>query len=166
MTIVSIYSSRCHDISENLLSALFQQLPKSVKFTGDFNSYHQRCRNPANDDRGCQVLSLINKNQLNNFNDLRHTIISGTSKSAIDLTYASSSLQAILSWNVADSSLSFQHCMITVNVQSKNSEPLRKVSKFNINQANWHLFTLNKAWKKVTNPNQSQSAEALTEDFY
>ena len=29
-----------------------------------------------------------------------------------------------------------------------------------------HLYTSNEAWKKVTNPNRSQSAEALTEDFY
>ena len=30
MTIVSIYNSRSQDISENLLSTLFQQLPKPV----------------------------------------------------------------------------------------------------------------------------------------
>ena len=41
VTIVSIYDSWSHDISENLLSALFQQLPEALILTGDFNSYHQ-----------------------------------------------------------------------------------------------------------------------------
>ena len=56
--------------------------------------------------------------------------------------------------------------MITVNIQSKNSEPQTTVTKFNINKANWHLFMSDESWKKVTNPNRSQSAEALTKDFY
>ena len=55
---------------------------------------------------------------------------------------------------------------MTVKIQSKNSEPQTTITKFTINIANWDLFTSNEAWKKVTNPNRSQSAEALTEDFY
>ena len=62
---VSIYNSGSHDINENLLSALFQQLYKAVIVTVDSNSYHQIWGNPANDNRGRQVLSHINKNQLN-----------------------------------------------------------------------------------------------------
>ena len=56
--------------------------------------------------------------------------------------------------------------MITGNVQSKNSEPQTTTTKFKINKADWHLFTSSEAWKKVTNPNRSQSAEVLTENFY
>ena len=41
VTIVSIYNSRSHEISENLLSTLFHQLPKPVILTRDFNSYNQ-----------------------------------------------------------------------------------------------------------------------------
>ena len=62
-------------------------------------------------------------------------------------------------------SLCSDYCMITVNIQSKNSEPQTIITKFNINKANCHLFTSTEAWKEVTNPNQSQSAEALTKDF-
>ena len=32
--------------------------------------------------------------------------------------------------------------------------------------AGGHFLTSNEAWKKVTNLNRSQTAEALTEDFY
>ena len=49
VTIVSIYNLRSHNISENLLSTLFQQLPKPVILRGDFNSYHQIWGSPAND---------------------------------------------------------------------------------------------------------------------
>ena len=166
VTIVSIYNSRSHDISENLLSTLFQQLPKPVILTGDFKSCHQIWGGLANDNRGCQVINFINKNQLNILNDGRHTRTSGNSKSTIDLTITSPSLQPIPSWNVTDSPLSSEHCVITVNIQIKNSEPQTTITKFNINKANWHLYTSNEAWEKATNLNRSQTAETLTEDFY
>ena len=41
VTIVSIYNSRSHAISENLLSTLFQQIPKPLILTGELNSYHK-----------------------------------------------------------------------------------------------------------------------------
>ena len=118
VAIVSIYNSRSHDISEKLLSAFFQQLPKRIILTWNLNSYHHIWRNPANDNRGCQFLNFINKNQLNILNDGRHTRPSSISKSAIDLTITSNS-----SWNVTDSPLSSDHCVITVSVQSENLEP-------------------------------------------
>ena len=40
VTRVSISNLRSHNTSENLLSIIFQQLPKPVILTGDFNSYH------------------------------------------------------------------------------------------------------------------------------
>ena len=166
MPIVSIYNSRSHDISENLLSTLFQQLPKPVILTGDFNIYNQIRGSQVNDNGGDKVLSFINKNQLNILNDGRHSRTSGTSKSAIDIIIASPSLQPILSWNVTDSPLCSEHCMITVNIQNKNSEPQTTITKFNINKANWHIVSSKEAWQEVANPNRSQSAEALTKDLY
>ena len=59
---------------------------------------------------------------------------------------ASPSLQPILSWNVTDSPLCSEHCMITVNIQSKSSELQTTITKFNINKVNWHLLTSNEAW--------------------
>ena len=161
VTIVSIYNSRIHDISENPLSTLLQQLPKPVILTGDFNSLNQIWGSPVDDNRGDNVLSFINKNQLNILNDRRHTRTSGTLNSAIDPF-----LQPILSWNVIDSPACSDHWMITVNIQSKNSGPQTAITKFNINKANWHLFTSNEAWKEVTNPNRSQSTEAQTKYFH
>ena len=89
VTIVSICNSRSHAMNENLLSTLFQQLPEPVISAGHFNSYLQIWGNPESDNRGCQVLSYINKNQRKILNDGRHTRTSATSKSAIDLTIAS-----------------------------------------------------------------------------
>ena len=75
-------------------------------------------------------------------------------------------LQPIQPWNVTEDPFCNDHCMITVNIQRKNSEPQSTIPKFNINKANWYLFTSSEARKEVTNPNHSQSAEALTKDFY
>ena len=164
--IVSIYNSRDEDIGENLLSTLVQQLPKPVILTGDFNRYNQIWGSPINDNRGDKVLSFIDKNRLNILNDGRYTRTSGSSKSATDLKIAPPSLQPILSLNATDSPLCIDICMITVNIQSKNSEPQTRITKFNINKANWRLFTSFEAWKEVTNQNRSQSAETPTKYFY
>ena len=56
--------------------------------------------------------------------------------------------------------------MITVSIESKNAEPQTIITKFNISQANWHLFTPNETPKEGTSPNHSQSAEDLAKDFY
>ena len=48
VTIVSIYNSLSH---ENLLSTLFQHLPKPVVMIRDFNSYNQIWGSRANDNR-------------------------------------------------------------------------------------------------------------------
>ena len=72
----------------------------------------------------------------------------------------------ILPWNVTDSSKCSDHYVNTASIQNKNSESQTTITKFNINKANWHLFTSNETWKEVTNPVRSQSAEALTKDLY
>ena len=58
-------------------------------------------------------------------------------------------LQLILSRRITESPLSSDHFVITVNVESKNSEPQTSITKFNIIKANWHLFTSNEACEKV-----------------
>ena len=111
-----------------------------------------------NENIGYQVLYFTKK--LNVLNNGRHIWTSRTSIRKL------TSLKSILSWNVTDSPLSSDHCVITVSIQSKKSEPQTIITKFNINEAKQHLSTSNEAWKQVTNQNQSQSAEALTKDFY
>ena len=61
VTIVSIYNALSHDLSENLLSTLFNQVPKPVILTGDFISYNQIWRSPKNDVRGVKVFDFIEK---------------------------------------------------------------------------------------------------------
>ena len=165
VTIVSIYNSRSHDINENLLSTLFQQLPKPVILTGDFNSYIQIRWSMKNDNRGDEWLNFIDKNQVNILNDGRHTRTSGTSKSSNVLTIASSSVQPIWFWNVTDIHICSDYCMITVNIHSKSSEPQTTIKKFIISEADWHLLISNESWKELTNPNRLHPTEALNKDF-
>ena len=121
VTIVSNYNSRNHELIEDLFSTLSQQLPKPVILTWDHFSYLQIWGNPVNNNRGCQVLSFIIKHKLNILNDGRHTRTSSISKSVIDFTIPSLSLQPIRSSDVANSHLSSDHCVINVNVKSKNT---------------------------------------------
>ena len=117
-----IQQEKSHKNIENLFSGNF--------FAGQ--CYQQKLGHPANDNKGYQVLNFINKNKLNILNDGRHKRASDTSKSAIDLTIMSPSLQPILSWNVTASPSSRDHSGITVNVQSENSEPQTTITKLNI----------------------------------
>ena len=89
--------------------------------------------------QGCRVLIYINKNQLNISNVGKHTGTSGTSKSTIDFTRASLSLQPILFWTVTYSLLSSDHCVITLSVQSLNSWLQTTTTNFNINKSNWYI---------------------------
>ena len=41
ITVVSIYSSRSHRLTDALMTELSQQLPSPVLLLGDFNSYHE-----------------------------------------------------------------------------------------------------------------------------
>ena len=119
----------------------------------------------ANEKRGCQILSFINKNQLNIKKNGRHIGTLGTSKSANELTLASPSLQTLFSWSARVVPLRSDHCAISENVQNKISELQTVITQLNNHSSNWHLFTSNEAWKKVTSRNQTQSVEALIEDL-
>ena len=140
--IVSFSNSLSLDISENLLSTLFQQLPKPVILTGDFNIYHQIWGNPVKDNRRYQALNFINNNQLNILNDGRHTRTSGNPKLETVLT-AHPILECQRQYP-----LSSDHCVITVNVQRKILEPQSTIIKFNTNEVSWQLFTSNETWNK------------------
>ena len=75
---VSIYNSGSCDMSDDLLSTLFQRLPEPVVLTGDFSSYVQIWGGPVNDNRGDGVLGFVDENPLNILGDRRHTRTSGT----------------------------------------------------------------------------------------
>ena len=57
----------------------------------------------------------------------------------------SPSLEPVLFWIVTGSPLSSDHCVLTVNIQSKHSKPQTTNTKLNINKANWHISTSNEA---------------------
>ena len=94
---IIIYISRSHEINEQFLTDLFQQLPEPVKFKGVFNRYNEFWGNTSNDSRGNQVFDFIQKHQLNLLNHGRYTRAAGTSKSANDATKVSPSLEPTLS---------------------------------------------------------------------
>ena len=52
LTVPTIYNSRSHEINEQLLTELIQQLPKPIFLTVDIKSYHKCLENRSNDSRG------------------------------------------------------------------------------------------------------------------
>ena len=98
-------------------------------------------------------------------NDAGHMRTIVTSKSAVDITLVSHSLQPNVSWNVLDSPFDSDHCVTTTNILTRSQETQKTVTKFNMNKKGWHLFTSNEVWKQTTNPSLFNSAEILNEFF-
>ena len=96
----------------------------------------------------------------------RHSRTTGTSRSANDLTGVSPSLQPILSRNVSDISHDINHCVIIINIRTRNREPQSIITKFNTIKVDWHLFTSNEVWKPATSPNLLHSTKTLTDNIY
>lgn len=166
ITVVSVYNSRSHELSEELMTNLYRQLPKPIIITGDFNSYHEMWGNNSTDSRGHKVMDFAQKHQVNILNDGRHTRTDGFSRTAIDLTIVSPSIQHILTWNVTDSPLDSDHCLITINIQNENLNTPTKIKKYNIRKADWHNYKSNEIWTQTTISTENRSARQLKEELY
>ena len=92
VTVVSIYSSRNHDLTEALMTDLLNQLHHPVLLLGDFNSYHEVWGCVRTDPRGVIMANTIDTHNLVLLNDGQPTRITLKSETAIDLSICSPTL--------------------------------------------------------------------------
>lgn len=169
ITICSIYNSRSHSLTEQLLNNLINQLPAPIILMGDFNSYSPLWGSSSTDARGRAVESFIETNSLNVLNNGSPTRVGFNSESAIDLTIISPTLASDCNWEVLPSPRDSDHNPIQVCISTNNRVPPQETLTFrNFKKANWDLFGNHQVWKTLPSEAiiNNSSAAQLLEDLY
>ena len=143
MTICNIYLPPGRPFSFLDLDSLVAQLPCPFILCGDFNAHNIIWGSTRTDSRGRIIENLINRYDLNIFNDGSKTHFStayGTF-SAIDTTFATPSLHMHFDWKTHSDLCSSDHFPIVIS-------PIKKIvcnrrSKWKINEADWTKFQNN-----------------------
>ena len=84
--------------------------------TGHFNGYHPLWGCDTADNRGNIIERLMRNNNLNVLNNGNTTRISNLSSSATDLSIVLPSLQHQVDWEISESPLASDHCLITMRL--------------------------------------------------
>jgi len=165
ITICCVYSSRSHNLSEQLLDDLYRQLPKPVIILGDFNSYNTLWGSPTSDARGRIIEGFINSKGLNILNDGSPTRITSLSKTAIDLSILSPELSADIQWSVDPSPGDSDHCPISLSIitEAVAEEP---VCRRNYRRADWGAFTTSRAWEYMEQGNTAVTTQERVDNLY
>jgi len=166
ITIVSVYNSRNHELGERLLSNLKNQLPLPVLITGDFNGYHPLWGSDTADSRGTQISNFIASNNLNILNNGNANRLSGTSRSAIDLSIVSPSLQPQSDWTVDESPLDSDHCPIEIKIQTGQHNPGNEIKMYNLKKASWTKFQSHSVWNRNVSLPNDLPTEQLVQHLY
>ena len=132
ITVVSIYSSRSHRLTEALMTELSQQLPSPVLLLGDFNSYHDMWGCERTDPRGVIMANTIDSLNLVLLNSGQPTRITLESETAIDLSICSPTLAPQLTWDVLPSSHDSDHNPVIISLVS-NQPNNRSVQELRYN---------------------------------
>ena len=96
--ICNIYSSRSHNLNNQLLSNLFDQLPSPCLIFGDFNAYSIHWGSPSSDSRSRIIESFLLNNRMNLLNDGSPSRITQNSETAINLSICSPSIAMKFNW--------------------------------------------------------------------
>ena len=99
----NVYISRSHNLTQETLQEVIEQLPIPFLLLGDLNSYHTMWGCRTRDARGRVIDEVLSAYHLNIFNIGAPTRIVYNTESAIDLSISTPRLSAYLIWSVADS---------------------------------------------------------------
>jgi len=164
VTICNIYSSRSHDLTADLLNALFSQLPAPVLLVGDFNCFSPLWGCESIDARGREMESFLTSNNLNVLNNGAPTRIGYHSQSAIDLSICTPILDPSLQWSVSSSPGDSDHCPIIISKLNDATITQPSQPRWNLKRAKWKYYASSTAWHNL--PEQLEDPELLLEDFY
>lgn len=116
-----VQDTRCLDV-------MLASCRKDILLTGDFNSHHVSW-GFRTDLSGRRLWEWAVDNNLSCLNSHAATFVRGQSKSAIDLTFSSSSL-SISSWNTLDCATNSDHLPITFDINFPRICSTEKVGSF------------------------------------
>lgn len=139
--ICTVYLHHEDHIICRTLEDLTTQLPSPYILTGDFNAHHALWGSQHTDQRGYEIERFLLRDQITllNTGEPTHFSIHNGSFSAIDLTFASSSITHLLDWNVATSLYNSDHFPQSIDINVA-SPPQSLYPQWRIRQADWDSF--------------------------
>ena len=146
ISVCSLYSSRNHNIPDQLLNNLLQELPKPVIILGDINSYNPLWGSNNTDARGRIFENFLTSNNLLILNDSRPTRVACNTETAIDVTITTPGIAANCHWDVLPSPRDSDHCPIMVTLLSNRPQTPFSAPVHNTRRANWETFSSHPTW--------------------
>jgi len=167
ITICSLYSSRNHNLTEQLLNDLLQRLPQPALILGDINSYNTLWGSNSTDTRGRIFESFLNENNLIVLNSGTPTRIALNTETAIDVSIASPGVAASCHWEVLPSPRDSDHCPILITILSNRPQTPQPTVR-NFRRTNWATFKSHRTWSDLPEDEQlsNRTAEELIHDVY
>lgn len=150
----SCYSPNDSPIPFEVWYSLFQLTDHNSFFTGDFNAHHPAWGSTTSTRRGNLIYDALNSSNLNILNNGSPTHVGrpNSTNSCIDLSLSTPNLFWLSTWRIIDDPNGSDHLpiIISVNVTNPNSLPNNRSTlpnylspnlKFNLNKADWPLFS-------------------------
>ena len=164
ITIASVYFSRAHNFTYDILRNLIEQLPQPLLVLGDFNSYHQMWGSDMTDARGRIIEQLLTDFNLNILNNGAPTRIWGNAETAIDLSICSPRLQTTIEWTTFNSPRDGDHCPILITMTDRPVD--HGIQRRDYRKINWGIFKSGEQWTDLPNDLDERDAEEIVDDFY
>ena len=144
ITICNIYNSRSHELSNEALLQLYQQLPHPCLLIGDFNAYSRSWGCTTTDTRGRIMERFINETDLVLMNSGAPTHPNSSTDTSIDLSLSSPAISQDFEWNTLPSVLDSDHFPIILSTHTREPEP--EPNRL-IKKANWYQYAQSSAWR-------------------
>lgn len=146
INLLSIYCAPKHKISIDSWDSLFRSTKHPLLIGGDFNSHHSSFGCTYDDNEGRYLLDAIHNHNLCILNDGSPTLLERPDRqpSAVDLTICSPNLIPLCEWYVSNEPLGSDHMGIIITINNGNPikfQTINNYNKWNINRANWSLYT-------------------------
>ena len=162
VTVASIYLPPRHEITENALQNIIDQLPTPFMLLGDFNAHHTSWDQRLCDARGRLIHSCLSNNNLLCLNTIIPTHISGSS---VDLSLCSAELGSDVEWHVLPSVLSSDHYPILLTLTRPPTVEERPPARYNYKKANWNEYKTNNLFHEIPHDFENKTPTVIYNDI-
>ena len=139
-TVCSLYLPPNNTFPEDEFKSILNQLPKPFLILGDMNGRNHLWGDLINNQRGRNLCSIIENENLGvlNTGEATHFHVQTCTLSAIDLSLCSDDSIIDFSWRVVDDRYTSDHFPIIL--ETSQSTPDSRLPRWNMEKAQWSLF--------------------------
>ncbi|XP_058817337.1 uncharacterized protein LOC131680640 [Topomyia yanbarensis] len=138
-SIVSIYLPQGVTNIRSQLTSLINQVPAPFIVMGDLNAHHKAWGSDKCCHRGNEIVKLIEEIDAVILNDGSTTFIRGNASSALDVTFASSSIAGICGWSTSNDTAGSDHFPIVLRINRLQLKTTRR-RRWLYENADWDAY--------------------------